>query len=94
MVESSLCNARDTGSISGQGTKIPHATGQQGLCATTAEPVRRNERARMPTKQEILHAAMKILHAATKNQHSETNFFFNFKKRSMVARVWGEGRKG
>ena len=48
----------------------------------------------MPTKQEILHVAMKILHAATKNQHSETNIFFNFKKRSVVARVWGEGRKG
>ena len=93
MVESSLCNARDTGSISGQGTKIPHATGQQGLCATTAEPVRRNERARMPTKQEILQAAMKILHAATKNQHSETNFFLILKKDQWLPGFGGKGER-
>ena len=28
----------DTGSIPGLGTKIPHATGQLSLCASTAEP--------------------------------------------------------
>ncbi|TEA35916.1 hypothetical protein DBR06_SOUSAS810017, partial [Sousa chinensis] len=32
-------NAGDTGSIPGWGTKIPHATGQLSLCATTTEPV-------------------------------------------------------
>ena len=30
-------NARDTGSISGQGTKVPQATGQVRLCVTTRE---------------------------------------------------------
>ena len=30
-------NARDAGSIPGQVTKIPHATGQLSPCATTTE---------------------------------------------------------
>ena len=30
-------NAGDTGSIPGQGTKIPHAVGQISPCATTTE---------------------------------------------------------
>ena len=30
-------NAKDTGSIPGQGTKIPHAVGQLSLCTTTTE---------------------------------------------------------
>ena len=33
-------NAGDVGSIPGWGTKIPHATGQLSLCATTTEPLR------------------------------------------------------
>ena len=32
-------NAGDTGSISGQGTKIPHATGQPSVCTTPTEPL-------------------------------------------------------
>ena len=35
-------NAGDTGSIPGRGTKIPHATGQLSLRATTTELVRLN----------------------------------------------------
>ena len=31
-------NAGDTGSIPGQGTKIPHAVGQLNPCATTTKP--------------------------------------------------------
>jgi len=31
-------NARDTGSILGPGTKIPHATGQLSPCTSTREP--------------------------------------------------------
>ena len=32
-------NAGDVGSISGQGTKIPHATGQLSPLAATTEPM-------------------------------------------------------
>ena len=35
-------NAGDTGSIPGQETKIPHATGQLSLCATTRDPMCQN----------------------------------------------------
>ena len=37
-------NARNMGSIPGRGTKVPHATGQLGLRATTRQPTRCNER--------------------------------------------------
>ena len=37
VVKSLPSNAGDTGSIPGQGTKIPHAVGQLSLCATTRE---------------------------------------------------------
>ena len=40
VVKSLPCDARDT--ISGQGTKTPHAAKQPGLCTTTAEPTRHN----------------------------------------------------
>ena len=32
-------NAKNMGSIPGQGAKIPHATEQLSLCATTTEPL-------------------------------------------------------
>ena len=49
MVENLPSNAGDMGSISGGGTKIPHAAGQLNLCATTTEPVPLKEReARAP----------------------------------------------
>ena len=38
MVKNPPSNAGDAGSIPGQGTKIPHATGQLSLRATTNEP--------------------------------------------------------
>ena len=37
VVKNPPCSAGDTGSIPGQGTKIPHATGQLSLHATTTE---------------------------------------------------------
>ena len=43
MVQSPPCNARDTGFIPGQGTKIPHAANQLSLCATTRESVGHKE---------------------------------------------------
>ena len=39
MVKNLLSSAGDTGSILGQGTKIPHATWQLNLRPATAEPV-------------------------------------------------------
>ena len=38
MVKNPPSNAGDTGSIPGQGTKIPHATGKLSPRATTTEP--------------------------------------------------------
>ena len=38
VVKNLPCGAGDTGSIPGRGTKIPHASRQLGLCATTTEP--------------------------------------------------------
>ena len=56
MVKNPPSNAGDAGSILGQGTKIPHATGQLSPHATTREkpgrhneePTHRNERSHMP----------------------------------------------
>ena len=42
MVKNLSCNAADIGSIPGQGTKIPHATGQLGPSATSNEPACHN----------------------------------------------------
>ena len=39
MVKNLPYNAGDMGLIPGQGTKIPHATGQLSPCATTTEPM-------------------------------------------------------
>ena len=48
MVKNPPYNAGDMGLIPGRGTKIPHATGQLSLRATTTELTRLNERARVP----------------------------------------------
>ena len=42
MVKNPPSNAGDLGSISDQGTKIPHVTGQLSPRAATTEPARRN----------------------------------------------------
>ena len=39
VVKNLLSNAGDTGSIPGQGTKIPHATGKLSLSAANTEPM-------------------------------------------------------
>ena len=44
MVENPPCNAGDSGSIPGQGTKISHATEHLGPHTTTKESTGRNER--------------------------------------------------
>ena len=56
VVKNPSCNARDTGLIPGQGTKIQYAAGQLSPRATTREepthhnkePARRNERSCVP----------------------------------------------
>ena len=48
VVKNPPSNAEDAGSIPGRGTKMPHATGQLSLCATTTELVCLNERAHVP----------------------------------------------
>ena len=40
MVKNPSCNVGDASSIPGQGTKIPHATGQLSPHAATTEPTR------------------------------------------------------
>ena len=50
VVKNPPSNAGDAGSIPGRGTKIPHATGQLSLRASTREPSRCNERSRMPQR--------------------------------------------
>ena len=42
MVKNLPSNTEDTGSIPGQGIKIPHAKGQLSLCVTTREPTSSN----------------------------------------------------
>ena len=44
MVKNLPSSARDTGSIPGWGSKIPHATGQLSPCITTTEPLRSGAR--------------------------------------------------
>ena len=48
LVENSACNAGDTGSNPGQGTKIPRASEQLSMQATTRGSVCRNERSHVP----------------------------------------------
>ena len=49
VVKNPSCNAGDAGSIPGQGTKIPHATGLLSPRATTREKLmHRNERSCVP----------------------------------------------
>ena len=53
------------GSISGQGTKIPHAAEQPSLCAATRQPRCCNQRACVPQQ--------KIPYDTTKTRHSQIN---------------------
>ena len=55
MVKNPPSNAGDMGLIPGQGTKIPHATGQLSPRATTTELACLNERAHLPQSTEPTH---------------------------------------
>ena len=67
VVKNRSCNAGDAGSVPGWGTKIPHATGQLSLRATTTEPACHNQRAHVPQLERSLWAATKSPHATTKD---------------------------
>ena len=54
MVKNPPANARDTGSIPGQGTKIPYATEQLSPLAATTESTHHNERSRMTQQRCVL----------------------------------------
>ena len=70
MVENPPSNAGDSGSILGQGTKIPHAVGQLSPHWATTEP--RRSGARTPQQEKPLQAATReSLHAETKTQPSQ-----------------------
>ena len=77
VVKNPPSNAGDKGSVPGWGTKIPHATGQLSLCATTREahtlqllspctlqPV-------LPSKRSLCTATSKSPCAPKKTQHSQ-----------------------
>ena len=72
VVENPPSNARDAGSIPGRGTKIPHATGQLSLRATTTELVRLNERACMPQTTGPMHSGAHVPQLGRKNPHATT----------------------
>ena len=69
MVENPPANAGDMSSIPGQGTKIPRASGQRGLCSATRETTS----PRSPgteTRVTQLAATRESLHT-TKTQNSQ-----------------------
>ena len=53
-------NSRDIGLVHGQGTKIPCATGQLGLCATAGKP--RYSKALSHQLEKTAHCNEKSLH--------------------------------
>ena len=71
-------NAVDLGSIPGQGTKIPHASGQVSLHAATTKPAHPGahtpqlERSLSAVTREVREPQWKIPHAATKIPHATT----------------------
>ena len=72
MVENLPSNAGDVGSIPGQGTKIPHATGQLSPHATATEPAHLKERARVPQTTELTHPGARAPQLERENPHATT----------------------
>ena len=65
MLKNPPSNAGDTGSIPGQGTKIPQAAGQLSLCAATTELA--HSGACAPQLERSPRAATKSPHNAVKD---------------------------
>ena len=72
MVKNLPSNAGDTGSISGWGTKIPHAVGQLSPRATTTELARLNARARVPQTTEPTCSGALAPQLERENPHATT----------------------
>ena len=72
VVKNPPSNAGNTGSIPGQGTKIPHAAGQLSPCATTTELVRLNERARVLQTTEPIHSGARAPQLEREKPHATT----------------------
>ena len=72
MVKTLLCNARDTGSIHGQDTKILDPAEQLNPSTTTAEPVHHNWTIYL-LQPKIPHYTAKTLHVTTKTKYSQIN---------------------
>ena len=68
----STFQCRDVGSSPGRGTKIPHATGQLSLRATTTEFVCLNETARMPPTTELMCSGTRAPQLERENPHVTT----------------------
>ena len=69
VVKNPPCNAGDVGSITGWGTKIPHAAGQLSPRTTTTEPS--HSGAHAPQLEKSPCATTKSLRATTKTQRSQ-----------------------
>ena len=72
MVKNPLSNAGDVGSVSGWGTKIPHAVGQLSPCAATTEPAHSGaleSQLEKPTPKKKINAVNR-----TKFQKNSTTF--------------------
>lgn len=65
MVKRVLYCTEEVGSLSGQGTNIPHAVEGLSPCAAINEPVNYNKRVHVP-RQNIPRDAMKTSHVAAK----------------------------
>ena len=65
-------NAGDVGSIPGQGTKIPNATGQLSPHVTTTELTCLNERARVPQTTEPTRPGARATQLERENLHTTT----------------------
>ena len=74
VVKNPPCNARDVGSIPGQGTKIPYAMGRLSPGTTTTELVC-EPHLESSCASNDLHDAMKIPCATTQTQCRQTNTF-------------------
>ena len=65
-------NAGDTGSIPGQGTKIPHAEEELSLLTTTTELARLNKKARVLQTTEPTHPGAQVPQPERENPHAIT----------------------
>ena len=72
VVKNPPSNAGDTGSITGRGTKIPHAMGQLSSRAITPEPVHLNQRARVPQTTEPTRPGACAPQLERENPHATT----------------------